>query len=456
MSEGWGGMGLGGVGEGWGGWVRGGVGKGIRGSCSSPVKNESLIHLKICFESDLLGLNIHMSSHPSQLVSHTLEEISQWVSAHGAILSPTKWDGVYIIKFDPQTDATHPDILRLRGLIFHHPSHKILAIGHPVPTEFKDVSPEGQKIILTNVLGNGNYRVEEALDGTLLRLWWGGETCLSSPPASKNTMLEGGGSLSQWVLSTNNKEDASDAFWMNNISFAQQFWDAYPGFRFDLLNPHYVYLFRLCHPLNVIVVNHTVPRIYHVTTYDRQTLQEVNCDLGFDLPTQFPGMTVEEVVHQTQESCSQPVQSAGWMVSTKSDVDGVIYRIRFENHNYTQARVLRGDSNNLDFVLLSVGRNPEQLSAFLRFYPIYLPRWTWLCHRLEELTQELYYGYRQRLTREGGLEVKAIHRSFLRDLHQEIYLQFLQPKRQSVQVDDVRRFLFQQPPARLCHLLGGN
>lgn len=380
-----------------------------------------------------------MSCLPSELVGHTLEEIGQWVAPHGGLLSPTKWEGVYIIKFDSQTDATHPDVVRLRGLIFHHPSHRILSLGHPVPTEFKDVSPEGQQIILSGVLGHGDYRVEEALDGTLLRLWWGDQLC----PKTRNG----------WILSTHNKEDASEAFWMNNLSFAQQFWESYPGFRFDRLNPDYVYLFRLCHPLNVIVVNHTRPRIYHVGTFDRRTLREVTCDLGFDLPTQFPGMTVEEVIHQTQESFSQPVQSAGWMIQTAPDAEGVIHRIRFENRNYTRARLLRGDSNNIDFVLLGLSQNLDLLNTFLRFYPIYTPRWTWLCHRLEELTQELYREYRIRVRR-SPQEVKLLHDKFLRDLHHEVYLGTLKSQGQSVQLDDVRRYLYRQSPARLCHLMG--
>lgn len=132
-----------------------------------------------------------------------------------------------------------------------------------MPIEFKDQSAVKQAEIL-RTLDATSYVVQEALDGTLLRLWFHPE-------------------IKQWVVSTNGVEDANDAYWMNGISFGSMFITTLNGI-FAHLNENHVYLFALCHPLNVIVVNHMAARIYHVATYERLTLKEIDCDLGMERP----------------------------------------------------------------------------------------------------------------------------------------------------------------------------
>lgn len=134
--------------------------------------------------------------------SHILEKFS-------AELRPTVWPDVYLIKCHSETKPTtqqtvtadEPIINPLRGLIFNHRTGQIYSLTFPVPIEVKDLPIDQQKSLLTKIAKNP-YIVQEVLDGTLLRL----------------TYIE---EAHSWILSTNSKEDARQAYWMNGQSFYQ-------------------------------------------------------------------------------------------------------------------------------------------------------------------------------------------------------------------------------------------
>jgi hypothetical protein len=368
-----------------------------------------------------------------------LPEAQQFLAEYSAELRATKFPDTYIIKFNPNTRATDPAVNQLRGVIYNVDSGDIYSLGYPVPIEFKDQSPEAQADII-RTLNTTGYVVQEALDGTLLRLWFHPET-------------------KQWVLSTNGVEDANDAYWMNGISFGAMFATTLNGI-FAHLNEDHVYLFALCHPLNVIVVNHAEARIYHVATYDRLTLKEIDTptsaqcyDLGLTRPPVLQ-MTVDDVVRCTRESLAKPVMSAGYMVVQQPDTNGIVHRYRFENANYTKARVMRGNSNDINLVLLEHMLNKDQtvIQEFLLYYPIYQPTCVHLLGCIDTLAAVLFNEYGLRFKRHLDIFIHPLHHRILPEIHQ-IYMDQLRPAGKTVQLVDIRNFLLSQPAARVNQLV---
>lgn len=228
------------------------------------------------------------------MIKQPLSIIQQIIEKFSAELRPTVWPDVYLIKCHSETKVNEPIINPLRGLIFNHRTGQIYSLTFPVPIEVKDLPIDQQKSLLTKIATNP-YTVQEALDGTLLRL----------------TYIE---EAHSWVLSTNSKEDSRHAYWMNGQSFYQQFWSVKPKLDLDHLDRNNVYLFILCHPLNIIVINHREPQLYHVATYDKTTLKEIVYDLHLKQPRIFHSMTLDEIQKQMTESRDKPVLSAGYMV----------------------------------------------------------------------------------------------------------------------------------------------
>lgn len=386
-----------------------------------------------------------------EIINKPIHEIREFLSLYHAELRQTALPDTYIIKFKQDTCVADPNINHLRGLIFNAKNKTIYSMTYPVPIEFKDQTPEKKQQIIDE-FANNQFVVNEALDGTLLRLAFIGEepqvppqtplpgeeptvppqtplphpdtpneSCSTIPhPDSEGGVGGTAGSSHGWILSTNGKLDARDAFWMNNTSFFDQFWSANPNIDFLKLNKNFVYLFLLCHPLNVIVVNHTDAKVFHITTFDRFTMNEIDDDIGIPKPTQV-ALNIQQVIEQTSKSVSQPVSSAGFIAAYSKN--GIVHRVRFENDNYTHARNLRGDSNNIQFTLLQlIQGTPSELADFLKFYPIYHDHVLQLQQKIDLLTYQLLNEYSLRYKAHKFINITQDHHIFIKNFHTNHFL----------------------------------
>lgn len=368
-----------------------------------------------------------------ELINRPVSEITDYLLQHNVELIETNYPHTYMIKFTEKTDLIDPLIKRLKGMIFNHEKKEIISMTYPVPVEMKDLQESRRNEILFD-LKDENYDVIEALDGTLFRYSYLSE-------------------CQKWILSTNGKINASQAYWMNGISLGTQFESAIgTKIDFDKLNKDHVYLFQMCHPLNIIVVNHGEAKIYHVATYNRITMCEVDEDIGFDKPKQFE-YRVDEVMDKIQESKNKPVESAGFMVCVKKD--NITYRYRFENINYSRARVLRGNSTNIEFTLLKFLQENhfDLLCEFLEYYPVYQQNYSNICQRIEDLAKKIHQDYINRYARKLNKIVHHRHHKFIDEIHQKIYLKYRSHARTSVSIMDVKWFFSQQPAERMLYLL---
>jgi hypothetical protein len=236
---------------------------------------------------------------------------------------------------------------------------------------------------------------------------------------------------------------------MNGVSFQKQFEEACQ-LDVSLLNKTSVYLFALCHPLNVIVVPHDQPHVYHIATYDLTTLKEVECDLGVEKLRKYD-LNLSDVISATSVANSKPVQSAGYLVNY-TDVNGWTHRYRFENVNYTEAKKLRGSGNNLDFLLLSVMAS-ETSDLFFEYFPCYIAQRDQLNERMSRLTAKLYREYGARYKEHNDVNVHPRHHKFLGEIHQKLYRDTLKPINLSVQYGNIAKFLAAQPPAKILYML---
>lgn len=383
----------------------------------------------------------------SQFVQKPLAEISRILCTHGAELKKVQLgedvsEHTYLIKFDEKTKSSEPEINQLRGLIFNHQTGFIYSMTYPVPTEFKDLPDEEKKSTQT-ALEEKKFVIQEAMDGTLLRYWYHPE-------------------LDRWFLSTNAVEDADHAFWMGHASFGDMFREACTPINPEVLNKDYIYLFTLCHPCNVIVVNHENAKIYHTTTYDRRTFEEVSVEIGVAHPPVLPAeTTVEDVLKMNLESVSKPVTCVGYMMVLVPDKSGVVHRFRFENTNYTKARVLRGNYNNISMTILThmLSPLPEAMVEFLQLYPIYELVHQQVTAHFTQMVDDLYNEYGRRYKLRQRIRVSKSHHWFLNQIHTKLYLGGTEPsptptERKPVQKPDILRFVRQQDVRTVYNLIG--
>jgi hypothetical protein len=202
-----------------------------------------------------------------------------------------------------------------------------------------------------------------------------------------------------------------------------------------------------------------------LTTIDRITATEVSCDIGIAHPPVLQ-MTVDEVLEKTRNSQGNPVASAGYVIVPVPNEDGIIKRYRFENVNYTKARALRGESNNIEEIILQhllrvtdsnpdipLETIPEKLAEFLQYYPMYLLSYNSVLTRLNHLVKYIFQVYTQRYKYRQEVMVDPRHHHFIKDLHMELYVNHLRHQRRSMTQKDVMNFIYNQTPKKIAYLI---
>jgi hypothetical protein len=341
-----------------------------------------------------------------------VSQVSQLLEKCEASLFETIYPDTMMIVFGYNTNRLYPKMFRLRGLVFDNVTGQILSMTYPVPVEYKNLSLLERENLANNpFITKKAYVVQEALDGTLIRLWFHPK-------------------LQKWCVSTNGRINAFEAKWGtdHNLSFG----DLFEPYRADILSrcvldTHLVYLFIMCHPLSIVVINHHQPKVYHVATIDLNSLQEISYEIttltprGIDtikyseLNSQLitPTLTDEHLTYdqvltlaQTfDQETTKPVVSAGFVVTSYPDEHGVIHRIRVENHDYIEARDLRGNYEDSRKTLLDLMLNHSEadLNRFLFYFPMYMQEHVVLQGQLRDLIHQLIQTYSEWICHRGNM-----------------------------------------------------
>jgi hypothetical protein len=117
---------------------------------------------------------------------------------------------------------------------------------------------------LDSILDIDNLYVEPALEGTLVRLYYYDD---------------------KWNISTKKCIDASKSKWLSEKNFYQLFLECLNNYNIeeDLIKTN-CYSFILAHPENNIVVKYNSPLLFHISTRDLLTFQEIDHKINIQTP----------------------------------------------------------------------------------------------------------------------------------------------------------------------------
>lgn len=171
----------------------------------------------------------------------------------------------------------------------------------------------------------------------------------------------------KWVLSTKKCIDGNKARWLSSKSFVELFFDYIQNNDFfQNLNTSYCYSFLLTHPENNIVVQYNNPSVYHLSTRDMDTLQEIDTNIGFNIFIKLMRIKVNP-------------DNLNYMLSQISNDNNLNYEgIMFVDSNYNRwkirtpmfsyVRSLWGNSNNRFFRYLELRKDSELLKEYLKYF----------------------------------------------------------------------------------------
>jgi hypothetical protein len=195
-------------------------------------------------------------------------------------------------------------------------------------------------------------RVEEKIDGSLIKVWNYGGTWMVSTNGTifaHKTLLGG--------------EDEA-GIPLNTGSYGELFEAAAEkaGLDYNKLNPNYTYMFELVSPYNRVVVPYEETAIYHIGTRDNASLREMEIDIGIQKPRTYDCASLDDLIAMAEQLryCEE-----GYVVRDKD-----YKRIKVKSPAYVAVHHLISGLNEKR--LLELMRTNE-VAEFLSYFPEYTP-----------------------------------------------------------------------------------
>ncbi len=189
----------------------------------------------------------------------------------------------------------------------------------------------------------GTITIEEAIDGTLIRLYYDFNT-------------------NEWKKATKNCMDAYQSYWNNSKSFGEMFDEcAYNSYlNYDNLDPSFCYSFVIQHSENRIIVPYHQNTLVHLLTRDLANMDEVDHDIGISKPRRFHFNTIHDIFYS--------LINAPWIFQGYVLINEENDRLKIENPNYTYVKELKGNNSNLKLRILQL-LHSRQKYEFLKYFP---------------------------------------------------------------------------------------
>lgn len=250
-----------------------------------------------------------------------------------------KRDNNYIIFNYNQimSDFSNPIVKEARGIILEDKTYRVVCF--PFMKFFNVQEPNAAQIDWESA------RVQEKIDGSLIKLWWDNDC---------------------WNVSTNGCINAFDCELPNDLvykNFGELFFAALPDKEIFFSGNHdYTYMFELVSPYNKIVIDYPEPKIYHIGTRDNKTFEELEIDIGIEKPKQYDLKTEQEVKEAAEKL---PYNEEGYVV-----VDKYWNRVKIKSPSYVNAhRLVNNHIVNKEKVLDLIRTNEH--GEFLSYFPEY-------------------------------------------------------------------------------------
>lgn len=191
-----------------------------------------------------------------------------------------------------------------------------------------------------------NLYIENAIEGTIVKLYYTNEN---------------------WLLSTKKCIDSSKASWISTKNFHQMFTECINTTSIiieDKLNKDYCYSFIIIHPENSIVVKYQYPVLYHVSTRNMKTFEEIDVDVGIQ---KMPRTKI------CKENINDVIEN---LMNTKElFYEGLIFidtqyrRWKLRTPVFNRARELWGNTNNRLYRYIELRRDGNLLNEYLMYFP---------------------------------------------------------------------------------------
>jgi len=321
---------------------------------------------------------------------NSFDQVEQLLSSSPFNLSVRRDGDLYRLIYDENKSDLSNDIVReCCGIILDANQVDKVVCYSLNKTEDIEVRPESTEYHVNSInLSNWNeLRVEELVDGTLVRLYYYD---------------------SKWYTSTKKVIDASNSYWHSSKSFHDLFVESSSNLDYSKLNKDHCYYFIMKHPENRIVTEYKEKSIVHVGTRNLVTLQELEENIGVPKPRRCNFLNFDELISKAK---NLHFYIPGYMISDKD-----FNRVKVQGTNYLNIKELKGNVPNMEIRCLQL-RKQNQLSDFLIYYPEYSEKFKHVEVKILKQANSLLQKYISRRIKKEQVELLPIEREMLYKIH---------------------------------------
>tara|TARA_Y100000389_G_scaffold27557_1_gene23653 strand:- start:9554 stop:10750 length:1197 start_codon:yes stop_codon:yes gene_type:complete len=223
----------------------------------------------------------------------------------------------------------------LRGMIINKDSLEVLCYGLDSKTNNDEFRKQNNF---------ENVQVQESIDGTMVNLFYYGDS---------------------WRVSTKTMINAADSHFYSKRSFLDLFMESKGDYDLNTLDHDYTYTFVLVHPENRIVSNNDKCELVHVHSRNMKTFSFEKKDIGFRQPIIYDMKSYEELDNTLE---TLVYNNEGFMLYNKDDNS---QRTKCKGKAYNMVKDLRGNQRNNLYRILELRKenDKKKYREYFKFYP---------------------------------------------------------------------------------------
>ena len=247
------------------------------------------------------------------------------------------FQNLFLIHNQETSDFSIPLVNECNGIILEKDTFKIICYTFNKSLDKLEFDPK---------LNLNELYVEYALEGTLIRLFYY-NNC--------------------WNICTKKCIDAGKSKWISDKNFSQLFQECINSANINIipnLNNECCYSFILTHPENNIVVKYIEPKIFHISTRNMTTLEEINDSIGLEkvLKNRIEQKDLPELLNKLFNETSLFYE--GYILS-----DNNYNRQKIKSNIYTFVRNIWGNTNNRFLKYAELRKNIDMFQTYLYYFP---------------------------------------------------------------------------------------
>ena len=288
---------------------------------------------------------------------------------------------IFLLKYDKDKSDLKSDLVRqCRGIILEKETNKIVAYG-------LDKMNDSNK--LDDELDLSNIKVEDAIDGTQLRLYY----------------------YNKWVLTTARCIDGYKSKWNYVKTYGTLYEDVKHLINYDALDKNNTYTFILRHIENRIIENIKVNELYHIHTRSNITLEELDIDIGVKKPNIYYFKCLKEL---KEELNIMTFETMGYVIIIDKE------RYMFKSNEYEYVKELKGNNYNIDYNYFEL-KKKGKLTDYLFFFPEYDEYFKNTESKIKTLVNKIHTLYFNRFIKKSITNngIDKIYKHIIYNLHKE-------------------------------------